>query len=69
MMKKVSYSLTICAAIAMTILPATAMEAPSSKELTSTNDPTDATSQIKNATDNNNSNCVYISWAGVWQCY
>lgn len=67
MMKKVSYSLTICAAIAMTILPATAMEAPSSKELTSTNDPTDATSQIKNATDTGY--CTYVSWAGVWQCY
>ena len=66
-MKKVYYSLTICAAIAMTVLPATAMEAPSSKELTSNNDPTDATSQIKNATDTGY--CIYIPWADVWQCY
>lgn len=64
MMKKLSYALTTLAAISMTLLPATAMEASVSEEFVSTNS-TDAASQIKNATETNG--CIWVPGYG-WVC-
>ena len=66
MVNRVSQILTTLATISITVLPATAIEAPLSKSLASTNNASDATHQIEQATETNY--CVYISWAGVWKC-
>ena len=66
MINKVSQILTALATISITVLPATAMEAPLSKSLASTNNASDATHQIEQATETNY--CVYISWADAWWC-
>ena len=60
-----SYVLTTLAAISMTFLPATAIEAPLNKSFASTNNPTDATNQINKATKTNYCIRVY----GGWWCW
>ncbi len=66
MMNRVSQILTTLATISITVLPATAMEASLSKSLASTNNASDATHQIEQATETNY--CVYIAWADAWKC-
>ncbi|MDJ0647520.1 MAG: hypothetical protein QNJ60_02335 [Xenococcaceae cyanobacterium MO_188.B19] len=63
-MNKMSYALTTLAAISMTFLPATAMEAPLNESVTSTNNSTDATYQINKATKTNY--CIRVF--GTWWC-
>ena len=66
MMNQVSQILIALATISITVLPATAMKAPLPKSLASTNNASDATHQIEQATETNY--CVYISWANAWKC-
>ena len=66
MMNRVSQILTTLATISITVLPATAMEAPLAKLVASNNHASDATHQIEQATQTNY--CVYIAWADAWKC-